>query len=244
MGIIRKLLFRILGIKSYLNLISQSYIIMISLGLGKKKYPEIFYLKNLIQEGNCCIDIGANVGYYSYFISKIINKNGRLIAIEPIDIFADIWQRNMQKSPYKNYTLFRYALGQSEQEVVMGTPVHNGILHHGMTKVIEDDSRKFHMTSKVRMKNPDSLFEEIERVDFIKVDIEGYEHIVFENFKKTITKHKPIIQAELSGIKNRNTVINILTSFSYSVNVLEKSKLRLATVEDIKNHENDFYFLP
>lgn len=54
------------------------------------------------------------------------------------------------------------------------------------------------------MKVPNELFNNIEKLDFIKCDIEGYEFIAFSNMMDIIRKFTPIIQTELSGIKKQN----------------------------------------
>lgn len=244
MKILKKILLKVLGLKLYLKVISKLYIRMVSLGFGKKNFPEIFYLNNIIKEGFYCIDIGANVGYFSFFISKKIGASGRITAVEPISLFADIWESNMKKSPFKNYKILRFALGDSEKNVKMGTPLFNGVLHHGMTKVIENNEQSYHITSEVAMKVPDELFKNIKKLDFLKVDIEGYENIVFSNFLQTINKFRPIIQTELSGKENRERVVEMLSSIAYKPYILNGHKLFSATEKDLKEYENDFYFLP
>jgi hypothetical protein len=84
---IRNILLQVLGLKLYLRLISKIYITCISLGMWKKKYPELFYLDSILKPGNTCIDIGANLGYYSTKMSKLVGISGKVYAIEPIPLF-------------------------------------------------------------------------------------------------------------------------------------------------------------
>ncbi len=242
--LIRIILFKVLGVKLYLRLISSIYIKLIDLGWGKAKYPELHYLKNIIKPGYNCIDIGANMGYYSYFLSKYSGQTGKIFAIEPVPLFCKIWEKNTSKSRQNNLTLLPFALGEKESQAEMGTPIINGILHHGMTKVITKSDSLYNKTFTVEMKNPDNLFSSIEKIDFIKIDVEGYESIVVENMKETINKHKPLIQSELSGAGNRLNVIKIITDLGYSVNYLKDNHFEIATPEIIETYQNDFYFKP
>ncbi len=245
MKLIKILLFKILKVKTYLSIVSKIYICIINLGIGKKSYSEIYFLKKIIKKDDVCIDIGANLGYYSYFLSKYSGRNGHLYAIEPVDLFAEIWKRNMKKSKYKNYTLYQYALGDTEKTVKMGTPVINGVFHHGMTKILENNTdENLRMQTDVEMRNPDVLFENIKKIDFIKADAEGYEHIIFKNMHNTLVKHKPaVIQTELSGEDNRKKVIDFLSGLSYNPHILINGKLCPASKDDMQNHNNDFYFI-
>ncbi|MBK6951045.1 MAG: hypothetical protein IPH24_03080 [Crocinitomicaceae bacterium] len=66
MKLIRKILVKILGLKGYLRLVSRIYIISISMGWMRQKYPELFFLKKLVKPGSTVLDIGANLAYYSF----------------------------------------------------------------------------------------------------------------------------------------------------------------------------------
>ncbi len=240
---LRKILFTLFGIENYLKLVSRTYVWMIQAGFYKKKYPEIFFLKKLIHEGDTCIDIGANLGYYSYFMSKHIGAHGKLIAVEPVPLFGKIWGHNMRRLKSKNFQLFSCALGEKEGSISMGTPQINGVLHHGMTHVIDENTENVSLKFNVQMKIADTLFSDIEKLDFVKVDVEGYEHLVFGNMINTIDKFRPVIQSELSGSENRSAVISLLRQYNYEAMVLRNGELTPATDNDIESGNSDFYFI-
>jgi len=262
MKTIKYLLYKILGLKIYLKIVSYIYIKYMDWGFGKTKYTELHYLKNIIKPDFFCIDIGANLGYYSYFLSKLIGKDGKLIAIEPVPLFGKIWEKNIRRLKIKNAVLYPYALGAENKKVKMGMPVIKGNVHHGMTKIIENiniyQKKKFTSIRKnknnigkifnVEMKIPDELFEKLKKLDFIKIDIEGYEYIALKNMKKTLRKHKPIIQAELSGKENRRKSIELLYYMSYNIYILKSNQLVEIIYDEtdndeIDNYDGDFYFI-
>lgn len=242
MKLIRIILFKILGLKTYLRLVSKIYIIYIKAGFGKKKYPELFYLKTIIKSGYTCLDIGANLGYYSAFLSKFAGPSGKVYAVEPVPLFAEIWKKNTKNRNSSKLHLFNCALGESSTTVEMGMPVIDGVVHHGMTKILTDKNQEYQKTFSVQMQNPDVLFSAIEKIDFIKVDVEGYESIVFNNMKETLSKHKPMIQSELSGATNRINVINTLSALNYKIYILQNDKLIEADNIIIDTYDGDFYF--
>lgn len=238
----RKLLYKILGLKKYLRLISFIYIRLIKCGYAKKKYEELYFLRKIIKEGFTCIDIGANLGYYSYFLTKYAGNGGKIYAVEPIPLYGEILQKNVKAD---NFRLFPYALGAENKSVEMGLPNINGRLHHGMTKIISEknDNNNYEKKFQVEMKIPDELFDEIEKIDFIKIDIEGYESIAFENMKTILRKHKPLIQSELSGIENKRKAIEILSELGYKTKILKGNKLIDIATQHISDYNNDFYFV-
>jgi FkbM family methyltransferase len=217
---------------------------LVRMGLLKKKYPELFFLKTLIKPGDICFDIGANVGYYSWFMLKHTGNNGKVYAVEPVHMFSTIWKNRIKKHPSKCYELFPFALGDENKTVQMGTPSINGVVHHGMTKIMDNNTANIVATHEVEMRIPDELFSTIEKIDFLKIDVEGYESLVFENMQTTIKRTYPIIQAELSGTENRKKVISLLESLAYKTCVLDDNKLIVAN-EEVKNTSaTDFYFIP
>ncbi|HOY38508.1 MAG: FkbM family methyltransferase [Bacteroidales bacterium] len=243
MKFIRKLLYKFLRIENYLRLVSSVYLLLIKAGFYKRKYPEIFFLKQIIKEGDVCLDIGANLGYYSWFISKFCGKDGKLIAVEPVPLFGKIWLRNMKSSKFANFRLESCALGSENTRVKMATPEVNGVLHHGMTHVVNEGEAQQSTCYEVEMKIPDALFSALDRLNFVKIDVEGYEFIVFSNMVNTISKFHPVIQAELSGSENRLKVLALLESLYYKPHVLENQQLRAVNQSDIETGISDFYFI-
>ncbi len=242
--IIKNILFKFFGLKTYLKIVSSSYLFLIKLGYGKTLYPELHKLKDLIKPGFHCIDIGANMGYYSVFLSKYCGINGKVFAVEPVPLFCEIWKINTKKCANNNLILLNYALGEKESQVEMGMPFVKGEIHHGMTKVISNNKEEYIEKFKVEMKIPDLLFTEIPKIDFIKIDVEGYESLVFENMLGTINKHKPLIQSELSGIENRNKVISTLENIGYKTCILTNNNIVEIEKSNIENYNKDFYFKP
>lgn len=244
MKAIRNLLLKILGFRGYLSLISWTYLRLVSFGFLKNSYPELFFLKKIIKPGFVCIDIGANVGYYSYFLAKYVKKEGQLYAVEPVPLFAQIWEKNVPTRFCNHVNLYQFALGGENKSVNMGVPVVHGVVHHGMTHVVNSEETNIAETFTVPMRIPDELFANLNRLDFIKCDVEGYEQYVFENMKDTIMKHRPLVQTELGGELNRKTVINFFENHGYNTCLLSNNELIPATPNEKIKSKNDFYFVP
>jgi FkbM family methyltransferase len=241
MKLFRKLLLRLVGLKAYYIIISRVYTSLTASGFLKNKYPELFHLKKLIKPGFVCIDIGANMGYYSTFLSRLARSSGKVYSVEPIPMFVDILKLNLRATGMSNVEVMPYALGEKNTTVKMGTPVVDGLVHHGMTKVASSSGEKYAQEYEVEMKVPDELFANLGRLDFVKCDIEGYEHYVFSNMMKTINKFKPVIQTELNNMDGRKNVVELLAQSGYSVYSLSSGQL--SPLADINNHHSDFYFL-
>ncbi|ALD21900.1 hypothetical protein AM218_12655 [Hymenobacter sp. DG25A] len=244
---LRKLLVQALGFERYIRLVSRVYLRLVGAGWGKQKYPELFFLSKIVQPGFVCVDIGANLGYYSVALSRLVGPQGRVLAVEPIPLFQQIWQDNVRLSGYDNLTLLPYALGGENATVQMGTPERDGLLHHGMTKVAASNTQEqYARTYEVPMRVPDELFADLPRLDFVKCDVEGFEYEVFRHMQHTLRRFRPLIQTELNGLENRRQVTALLETLGYKPFVLSKrsdlvpcSPAQLASAVTA-----DFYFQP
>jgi FkbM family methyltransferase len=243
MKTIRNLILKTLGLKNYLSIVSQIYLRLVLNGFLKKKYPELFFLNSIIKPGFVSIDIGANLGYYSTFLSKITGASGKVYAVEPVPLFGEIWKKNIKLSNINNLQLFPFALGAENKKVKLGLPMVNGVIHHGMTKVADTAEQDYKHFFECDMRIPNELFKDISRIDFIKCDVEGYEQYVFANLTEVLKKHKPLIQCELGGDENRNKVISILEGLNYTTCILKDNSLLSASKEDKATWSNDFYFV-
>lgn len=240
---LRSLLLKSLGTESYLKLVSSTYIKLIKAGFLKNKYPELFYLKEIIKPGFICVDIGSNVGYYSVFLSQYAGKNGHVYSIEPVPVFGNVFLTNTKKFALSNITLYRCALGSERKEVKLGTPMIDGVFRHGLTKIIEGNNQENAETYKAQMEIADELFAPVEKIDFLKCDVEGYEVILFPEMLHTLKRCKPIIQIEISSEENREKIISLLEPLSYKTYKLSQNKLvQMSKAEALSYENGDFYF--
>jgi FkbM family methyltransferase len=241
---IRKLLVKVLGFEGYIRLVSKIYLQLVGAGLLAKNYPELFFLKKIVKPGFYCLDIGANLGYYSTFLSKLAGPQGKVLAVEPVPMFQKIWRDNVKASGVNNLELLPYALGGENTRIQMGTPERDGLLHHGMTKITTTANEKYARTYDVEMKVPDELFRNLNRLDFVKCDVEGFEYQVFSHLQETLKKFKPFIQTELNGTENRQAVITLLQNLGYQLYILslDQTLTLYAPAQELADYAGDFYF--
>lgn len=247
MKLARKILVKILGLKGYLKFVSRTYISMIRKGKMKDKYEELYFIQKMVKEGDTVLDIGANLAYYSFFMARNAGQSGRLIAVEPIPLFAEIWQTNMKKLSLSNHKLHNCALGNEAKDAVkMSIPIVNGVVRHGLTKVEEEgDASQAYLSYDVSMKVGDELLaqENLQKLDFVKCDVEGYEQFVIPSLDKSIEQFKPKFQIELSGEENRSNVVDYLLKKGYQTFILKGEFLRPIQKNDIFSVNQDFYFI-
>lgn len=226
MWIFKRLLFKMLGLKKYLGTIRTIFFISYKNGWLKNK-PEYYChynTKKLIKEGDTIIDIGANLGYYTRIFATQCGNKGKVYAVEPVSLFRNILQNTIKRFP--NVTVVPYALGRNEgKKIKMGLPSNNKYLSHGRTKVLEENNNNPQQYEfEAEMRTPKSLFKNLEKLNYIKCDIEGYESVVIPELLSIIEKFLPTIQIETEG-ENREAILNLLTPLGYEVYYSNKTKL-------------------
>ena len=187
-------------------------------------------LKNELREGMTCLDIGANIGYYSTIESMAVGKIGRVIAIEPSPINFSYLKRNMELQKTSNYELHNYAIGDTNDEI-------NFLISEksNLSRVIEegDNIPEGSELVKIPLKTLDKFVEEknLNRLDLIRMDVEGYEFQILNNAKKTIGTYKPIIQIEIHttilGHNKLKKILLDLKNFGYEVKAFVARELDL-----------------
>jgi hypothetical protein len=92
------------------------------------------------------------------------------------------------------------------------------------------------------MFTPATLFGKLERCDYIKCDVEGYEIHIIPQLGFLLSKHQPIIQIEIEPA-NRKAIISFLADYTYSAYCLEGEQL-MPVGKDPEDIFGDFFFIP
>lgn len=211
---IKKILFRILPQKTYLKTLHRAFYLLYNLGLLKKdeRFKYHYLIKNLIETDFTVVDIGANLGYFSKNFAKLTPK-GKVISIEPVKTFYEVLSHFMRK--YPNAQVFNYALGTENGKITMVLPESNGMIRTGLPHIAQSEEEKLaHKTHEVPLIKGSELLADLNKIDYIKCDIEGYEVVVFKEIKALIDKHRPMVQIEI-GPENEKTMLDYFLSLGY-----------------------------
>ncbi len=215
-AVVHKILYRCLSLNSYLRVVSSLFFIYIRLGLGRKSpvAEYVYHLSNLAKEGDTVVDIGANLGYYSRTLSRIVGAKGRVYSVEPMNQIVKVLRRNLKGCG--NVTILNYALGATQTEVSMGNDSSQSSGYFGTGQnFVNETEKSVDVSSIAQMCRGSELFGALERIDVIKCDIEGYEVVVMEEMRPILEKFHPLVLIE-SGDTNRQQIIKLFTELGYS----------------------------
>lgn len=122
----------------------------------------------LIHDHYVCIDIGANIGVKALTLAQYA-MTGRVIALEAGPSICDVLEHNVRSSDLKNITVMRTAVGDAD----------------GTTNFIENSAYgRIHPHGvEIPVKKLSTIYDELHlaRLDFVKIDVEGYEYAILKN---------------------------------------------------------------
>jgi FkbM family methyltransferase len=155
---------------------------------------ELAHLDRFVSPGDVVVDAGANCGIYTVAAAMLVGASGQVIAFEPGDRAADVFQRNVTLNCLKNVRLCREAL--SDHVGQSGLYYHRGPVSYSLAADSENDDRFI----EVQTTTLDAALERagVDRVDFLKLDIEGAEELALRGARSVLTRSHPVIVFELN----------------------------------------------
>jgi FkbM family methyltransferase len=175
-----------------------------------------------VKRSRCFLDVGANCGIYTV-MGCSANTAVHVVAVEPVPrVFAALARNVSQNGLDGRVTILNVALGDSEGRVpfheaedsTMGSLAVEGYLGQ-KGKVIE-----------VRCRTLDSIVEELKIApDFIKIDVEGFEHLVLRGASQVLGKFRPPIVLEANPGGPSEEINQILSGYGYGFQIITDSGL-------------------
>ncbi len=214
--IAHKILYALLPLGGYLRVVSGVLFLLQRIGWGRKSaaLEYIYHLPKLINKGGVAIDIGANLGYYTRTLSRVVGESGKVHGVEPVPPIFEVLKHNTRHC--RNVTLHNVALGESEATISMANDSISagGYFGTGQNFVKESSAESVDIEFEAQMVRGSELFAELPKVDLIKCDIEGYEVVVINEIRSIIERHHPVVLIETGG-ENRVQMISIFTELGY-----------------------------
>ncbi|MEM7162579.1 MAG: FkbM family methyltransferase [Bacteroidota bacterium] len=188
-----------------------------------KEKNDIQLYSRMIGQNDCILDIGANTGLYS-LIAASKSASCKVIAFEPNPINTERLKKNIHLNSLKNIEIEKYALGEDDGEIDFFVPKDNEI--SDTSSAVKEFSeltyggRKEWKPIKIEQLSIDSYIErkKLEKVSFIKIDVEGYELFVLKGAQHTIRTYQPNLLVEVFlNEENRAFFSNFIQEYQYEI---------------------------
>ena len=205
--------------------------------LGTHDYWDIYHIKKLLRPGDVIFDVGANFGYYSIALATALQKACQVHAFEPN---FPTYQRLVRHIELNNLgdviAVHRVALSDvAGMGSMVGRPDNSGAasVHPGEGDIVLTTLDAFCQAHQVS------------RLDFMKIDIEGFEEKLLQGGTESIPRFNPILFIELQPTtltregSSVERVVDLLRGFGYQLYTHRRDQLsplrRLPTGSELVN---------
>ncbi|PKD21135.1 hypothetical protein APR41_12020 [Salegentibacter salinarum] len=226
-------------------------------GIEKKIFENGIYeegtlwcFQQIIKKGDIIFDLGANIGLTTIHASKLTGKKGRVYAFEPMPTTFNILNENIRLNRIKNVLALNFGLSDKNKkgEIFPNLHINRGAASIYAANRIEG--------VEIDLKTLDSFISNnnIDKVDFIKIDIEGAEVPMLKGANIFFsTYEKPIICIEFS--KNVHTEFSPYFIYDYlngklNYDIFKQLKgkesltplIKINSKEELPKHDNLYCF--
>ena len=202
---------------------------------GTYEELEAKIMEEKITVGSIVVDVGANIGLHTLNMARMVGNTGQVFAFEPDPSNFEILGKNVKINNYQNIILEKKAIGDK----------------HGRTTLYQSDHpgnhRLFPQTKQakgeveVELTSLDKYFIDsnlAEKINFIKIDVEGLEFSVLNGMKNILKNNKKIkilfefmpdiMEVGFAPIE----VLNLLTSIGFKLYCLDERAKKLLRVSN------------
>lgn len=173
--------------------------------------PVLTGIRPYVQDDAVCVDIGANIGLYTLAMAALARR-GKVWAFEPAPGSYEYLNRNIAMNALDNVETFNLAVGATSGTV----DFHDIPFFTAGSFTVEGDS---FLTSEVLgssfFRAPSVTLDylaadrALERLDFLKIDVEGGELSVLEGAVQSLARYRPVVVLEFNsfGFSLHNAVL-------------------------------------
>jgi FkbM family methyltransferase len=193
--------------------------------------PKVTWVcKALVQPGDTVCDVGANIGLVTLLLSRLVGQQGQVLAFEPNPACFNALAAAIERNQRANICAVQTALGAHTDELDLLVPPGNA----GAATLRHNTNSRIGKTIRVPVRTLDDTVAEnnIQRIQFLKLDVEGFESNVFKGAERMLRQIRP--EAILFEMNDRTTsslidlpVFDVLASHRYAFLYLPKGMLRV-----------------
>ena len=186
-----------------------------------KSYSEDDYktIKKFIKKRATFVDVGANIGHLSLYAKTCVGNKGKVIAIEGNSKIFKFLKENIKINNFEIDAYFNL-IGNEEKKVSIQNRKADD-MNQVLEKIYDNDN-------VINMVTLDSICTNLETIDLLKIDVEGYEYNVLQGATKTLEKTK-ILMIE---------IINDLAK-DFGNSFIEAKDLIISSGFKLENNENE-----
>ena len=206
--------------------------------------------KDNVKNGDNVVDLGANIGYFTLILAKLVGPTGKVFAFEPDPRNLTLLKKNIEYNNYKNVIIVPKAVSNVNDKCTL----YVGQKTFGQNRIYKPektDTQKFIPTDSETIRLDDFFKANnlLDKISFIKMDIEGSEFLALSGMKEILKLNKNIkifTEAEISYLEDAGSsydqFIDLLTENDFTFSLADNrsetlTKVNKSQLEKILNDE-------
>lgn len=174
-------------------------------------YEEQLWQYLLPRSGEVFLDVGANIGWYSLHIARMVGPEGLVLAVEPgPDNFA-ILKENIKLNHLSNVMALNFAAWDRDAnlDLILAKTCTGHTVKRAWANPAKPGFPKRHITVRVPARRLDDVLKEqnVTRIDWVKIDVEGAEAEVLRGLRKTLIRFHPRILVESDRLEDLTSIL-------------------------------------
>lgn len=176
--------------------------------LGLYERPFLQFLEKHLRFRRTMLDVGANIGNHSVYLSQSFSQ---VVCFEPNPTALDYLKKHRDLNTCSNMTICEVGLGKENAKLPFIQDPGDNL---GKSHFLQEADTSETPTNILEIRIGDQLIEEmgVKNIDFIKIDVEGFEPDVLTGLQETIRQHQPIVTFEFHGRDQGPEVFSEITS--------------------------------
>lgn len=206
--------------------------------------PELLWLKDFLSQRAVFVDIGTGTGDYIYYLDYILFPEN----IHSFEPNKNLYKRLKNLFPKINF--YQKAVSNENKNTELKIPIFDKeelYNEASLLPIISENEDIKILTQKVESIRLDDWARnlEIEKLDFIKIDVIGQELSVLEGCEECIQNFRPTIMVKIEQKYHKQNIWEIITEiekYGYKAYYLHREKFKIEPLsEEILNHQNTIF---
>lgn len=199
--------------------------------------------ESLIQNGDIVLDIGANIGAHTLPLAKLVGEKGRVVAFEPTQYAFNKLEKNISlNSTLASRITARQMMLVNENSDALPKEIYSSWPLENSSDLHEEHRGRLMSTQGASTATLDSYIRQnnLQRIDFIKLDVDGNEFDVLMGAQETLKQFKPALMMELapyvyeSSPEKFDETLHLLWNLGYQISEVASDKILPVDVTKVR----------
>jgi FkbM family methyltransferase len=191
---------------------NDTYIGRALIAYGEFSELEWTLLQRYCLPGHVVVEVGANIGAHTVSIAQAVGPSGHVVAIEPQPVVFQTLCANLALNCVLNVAALNCGCAASARALTVPAIDY---AKEGNFGGIALGAPGTGPSIAIRCESLDTLLQGLERVDFIKIDVEGMEHDVLAGATRVIGRFKPVMYIENDRARKSKSLIEQVHALGY-----------------------------